>query len=193
MADINALVQRWQAGDEKAAEALYNRFRERTFHLALGLLGDPADAEETAQEALAYALLNIKRYDPQRASFATWLHTITVSRCRDRQRRRRLITLPFDILLRRGSEAADPSPGPEHRAMQSEARSQVWEAVQELSPALREAIVLRYWAGHTFQEIADILGCPLRTAQSRVRLAFQKLRSVLTREQSNGLEEEQIL
>jgi RNA polymerase sigma-70 factor (ECF subfamily) len=192
MADIDVLVQRWQAGDEKAAEALYNRYRERTFHLALGLLGDPADAEETAQEALTYALLNIKRYDPRRAGFATWLHTITVSRCRDRQRRRRLITLPFDTLPVRGSDLADPSPGPEHRAMQSEKRSQVWEAVQDLSPALREAIVLRYWAGHTFQEIAVILGCPLRTAQSRVRLAFQKLQGVLAQEQLNGLKEEQV-
>lgn len=192
MADIGVLVQRWQAGDEKAAEALYNRYRERTFHLALGLLGDPADAEETAQEALAYALLNIKRYDPRRAGFATWLHTITVSRCRDRQRRRRLITLSLNTLLSRGSDLADPSPGPEYRAMQSETRSQVWEAVQELSPVLREAIVLRSWGGHTFQEIADILGCPLRTAQSRVRLAFQKLQAVLAQEQLNGLKEEQV-
>ena len=76
--------------------------------------------------------------------------------------------------------------------MQSEVRSQVWGAVQELSPALREAMVLRYWGGHTFQEIADILGCPLRTVQSRVRLAFQKLKPVLTQEQLNGLKEEQV-
>jgi DNA-directed RNA polymerase specialized sigma24 family protein len=48
--------------------------------------------------------------------------------------------------------------------------------VQALSPQLREAILLRYWAGHTYQEMADILGCPLRTAQSRVRLAYQRLR-----------------
>jgi RNA polymerase sigma-70 factor (ECF subfamily) len=192
MADVNALVQRWQAGDERAAEALYVHYRERTFHLALGLLGDTADAEETAQEALTYALLNIRRYDPQRASFATWLHTITVSRCRDRQRRLRFPTLSLHTWLRRGSDPADPSPGPEYRAMQSEARSQVWEAVQELSPALREAIVLRYWGGHTFQEMADILGCPLRTAQSRVRLAFQELRAVLTQEQLSSLNEEKV-
>jgi len=44
---------------------------------------------------------------------------------------------------------------------------------------LREAILLRYWAGHTYQEMADILGCPLRTAQSRVRLAYKQLRVVL--------------
>ena len=46
MADIGAFIQRWQAGDERAAEAIYNQYRESTFRLAFGLLGNPADAEE---------------------------------------------------------------------------------------------------------------------------------------------------
>jgi len=51
--------------------------------------------------------------------------------------------------------------------------------VQELTPPLREAIILRHWGGHTYQEIADIVGCPIRTAQSRVRLAYQRLEKKL--------------
>ena len=92
MTDINALIERWQGGDQRAAEVLYNHHRNQTFRLAYGLLGNQADAEEAAQDALTYALTNIRRYDSQRAGFGTWLHTITVSRCRDRQRaqRRRL-------------------------------------------------------------------------------------------------------
>ena len=58
MPDIDTLIQRWQDGDERAAEALYNHHRERVFRLAYGLLGDPADAEEAAQDALTYALVN---------------------------------------------------------------------------------------------------------------------------------------
>ena len=75
MLDISAFVQRWQDGDERAAEAIYNHFRESTFRLAYGLLGHRADAEETAQDALTYALTHITCYDPQRASFSTW-HSI---------------------------------------------------------------------------------------------------------------------
>jgi RNA polymerase sigma-70 factor (ECF subfamily) len=176
MLDISAFVQRWQEGDERAAEAIYNHFRESTFRLAYGLLGHPADAEETAQEALTYALTHISRYDPQRASFSTWLHTITVSRCRDRQRRRRLPSFSLTRWLQRGGNAPDPAPSPERHITWAETRSEVWAAVQDLSPQLREAILLRYWARHTYQEMADILGCPLRTAQSRVRLAYQRLR-----------------
>ena len=90
MPDIDALIQSWQTGDERAAETLFNQFREQVYRLAYGLLGEPAEAEEAAQDALSYALLNIRRFDPARASFTTWLYTITVSRCRNRYRRRRL-------------------------------------------------------------------------------------------------------
>ena len=179
MPDVSGLIRRWQAGDERAAEALYGHYRDSVFRLACGLLGDAADAEEVAQDALAYALVNIYRYDPRRASFATWLHTITVSRCRDRYRRRRLTSLSLATWLQRGGDVADSAPGPERHAVQAETRSRVWEAVQALSQPLREAVLLRYWAGHTYREMAEILGCPVPTAQSRVRLAYKRLRATL--------------
>ena len=179
MPDINALIQRWRAGDERAATALYNHHREATFRLAYGLLGNLSDAEEAAQDALAYALAHIDRYDAARASFTTWLHTITVSRCRDRQRRRRLPILSLDIWRQRGGDLATPSPTPERQTILRETHSDVWKAVQALTPLLREAILLRYWGGHTYREIGQITGCPLRTAQSRVRLAYERLRVAL--------------
>jgi RNA polymerase sigma-70 factor (ECF subfamily) len=184
MTDINALIERWQSGDQRAAEALYNYHREQTFRLAYGLLGNPADAEETAQDALTYALTNIRRYDPQRASFGTWLHTIAVSRCRDRLRRRRLPQFSLTAWLRGGGDAPDPAPSQEQQVVSAETHSEIWTAVQGLSPTLREAILLRYWAGHTYREMAEILNCPLPTAQSRVRLAYQHLRAALS---SGGL------
>jgi RNA polymerase sigma-70 factor (ECF subfamily) len=179
MTDPTALIQRWQAGDQRAAEALYYQHRESTFRLAYGLLGNAADAEESAQDALNYALTRINLFDPGRASFSTWLHTITVSRCRDRQRRRFLPRLSLARWRRRGGDAPDPALSPERQAEQAETRSEVWQAVQSLKPNYREAIVLRYWAGHTYQEMATILDCPLRTAQSRVRLAYSQLRTTL--------------
>jgi len=190
MPDVNALIQRWQAGDERAAQALYNHHRGSIFRLAYGLLGDPSDAEEVAQDALAYALTHINRYDAGRASFATWLHTITVSRCRDRQRRRRLPTLSLTAWLQRGGDFADPGPNPERQAILRETRSEVWEAVQALNPPLREAILLRYWAGHTYREMGEIMDCSLRTAQSRVRLAYQRLRAKLAPAEQPHLSEE---
>jgi RNA polymerase sigma-70 factor (ECF subfamily) len=179
MIAISALIERWQAGDERAAQALYDHFWDRAFWLAYGLLGDPDDAEEVAQDAMYYALANIARFDPGRAAFSTWLHTITVSRCRNRRRRKRFNWSSLTAWLRQGGDVPDPAPNQERRAVRTEAQSEVLEAVQDLNHPLREAILLRYWAGHTYREMADILGCPISTAQSRVRLAFQRLRTVL--------------
>ncbi len=190
MPDLSALIERWQGGDERAAEAIYNHHRESTFRLAYGLLGSAADAEEAAQEALTYTLTHINQFDPGRAGFSTWLHTITVSRCRDRQRRRWLPGFSLSQWLQKGGDAPDPAPSPERQAAQTETRREVWQAVQNLSPSLREAILLRYWADHTYQEMAVILNCPLRTAQSRVRLAFDKLRASLAPAELINFEDE---
>ncbi len=197
---IDIWIERWQDGDERAAEALYNHFRDVTFRLAYGLLGQSNDtdaasltflmAEEAAQDALTYALVNIDRYDPNRASFSTWLHTITVSRCRDRLRRKRLPRIPLSRWLGWGRDIPSERPGPEEQALRAETHSDVWEAVQSLSPPQREAIMLRYWAGHTYREIADIVGCPLPTAQSRVRLAYENLRIRLSSREVTSLERE---
>ncbi len=192
MPDTQTLIQRWQGGDERAAEALYNQQREATLRLAYGLLGDQADAEEAAQDALVYALTQIKHFDPSRASFTTWLHTITVSRCRNRHRRKSY-NAPSFAWQDLGDDLVDPTPTPEYSAGRSEMRNQIWQAIRSLKPPLREAILLRYWAGHTYREMAGILGCPVPTAQSRVRLAYEQLRTRLTPADLVDLEEEQAL
>ena len=180
MADVNALIQRWQQGDERAAEQLYNYHRDATYRLAYGLLGNREDAEEVAQDALTYALININRYDSNLSRFSTWLHTITVSRCRDKRRRKILPQFSLTVWLQRGQDIPDYGSSPEGAAATNETRGEVWQAVQQLKPPLREAVILRYWIGYTYREMAEILGCPLPTAQSRVRLAFNHLRGHLS-------------
>jgi len=180
MANLSALIKRWRGGDQRAAEAIYNQHRDAAFRLAYGLLGNHADAEEAAQDALGYALTHIDRFDPGRAGFTTWLHTITVSRCRDKRRRKRLPSLSLGRWLRRGGNTPDPALSPERHTVRTETRAEVWAAVQALKPKYREAIVLRYWSGHTYHEMADILNCPLRTAQSRVRQGYGQLRARLS-------------
>ena len=173
---LNAWIQRWQDGDERAVELIYNHFRDQTFRLAYGLLGLREDAEEAAQDALTYALVNIHKYDSNKASFSTWLHTITVSRCRDKRRRKLLPSFSLTAWMQRGQDLPDNGPGPELQTAVNETHSDLWQAVQTLQPRFREAIVLRYWAGHTYREMAEILGCPVPTVQSRVRLAYDKLK-----------------
>jgi RNA polymerase sigma-70 factor (ECF subfamily) len=174
------LIQPWlNNADERAAEALYQTHHKRIYRLAYALLGNADDAEVVMEDTMVYALTHIDRFDPERASFTTWLHTVTVSRCRDRQGRQRTPDTSLD------EQAADPEDAftltsePDKAAVVGEGRYKLWQALDQLDPKLREAIVLRYWCGHTYQEMAQILRCPLPAAQSRVRLAYEQLRKLL--------------
>ena len=179
MMNLESLIERWRTGDQRAAEAIYNQHREQTFRLAYGLLGNTEEAEEAAQDALTYALLHINDFDAKRSKFTTWLYMITTSRSRDIIRKRRFPTFSLTTWFRNRQGPPDSRPGPEQRATENETRNSVWDAVQDLSPALREATVLRHWGGLTYQEIAEITGCTMKTAQSRVRLAHQELARIL--------------
>ncbi len=179
MPNLENLIERWRTGDQRAAESLYNQHRERTFRLAYALLGNTEDAEEAAQDALSYALINIDRFDQTRSKFSTWLYMITVSRSRDLNRKRRRPTLSLSDWLSRRRSPSYADISLEQLMEKTELRSAVWDAVQNLSPMLREAIVLRHWGRHTYHEIGEIVGCPMKTAQSRVRLAHQKLAQTL--------------
>ena len=189
MSDIDRLIQRWQAGDDRAAEAIYNQYRGLTFGLAFALLGNSADAEEVTQDSLTYALTHIGRYDSQRARFSTWLHTITVSRCRNKRRRLHLSSLSLVAWLKKGGDISDPTPNPERQAIDGAIRDDVWQAIQTLKPAHKEAVVLRYWSGLTYQEMAEILGCSARAARSRLQASHKKLGPILAQNELFSLEE----
>ncbi len=186
------LIRRAQEGDERSARQIFEAYQLRTFRLALGLLGDPEDAEEVAQDALTYALLNIHRYDATLSSFSTWLHTITVSRARDKRRRKMLPSIPLAQWLGMGNQIRDHTAGPEARYLRREDEHGLTAALNQLSPKLREAIVLRFYADCTYKEMGEIMGCSLNTARSRLRLAIEKLRAALGDEQVRWLATETI-
>lgn len=186
------LIRRAQEGDERAARQLFDMYQLRTYRLALGLLGDSSDAEEVTQDALTYALLNIHRYKEELSSFSTWLHTITVSRARDKRRRKLLPSISITQWLGMGNQIQDYSPGPEAHFMRREVEGGLLSALSKLSPKLREAIVLRFYADCTYKEMGDIMGCSLNTARSRLRLAIEKLRAQLGEEQVRWLATETI-
>jgi RNA polymerase sigma-70 factor (ECF subfamily) len=178
-----ALIRRASSGDETALEALFRQHYPPTLRLALGLLNHEQDAEEVAQDALAYVLTHLDRYDPDQAAFATWLYTITVSRCRNKRRRKWLPTIGLTTWLERagGGRAShrDPGPGPEEKVERRQRDETLWSAVGQLSPKQREAIVLRYAAGLTYPQMSEVLGCSASTAQTRTWLGEQRLRDLL--------------
>lgn len=177
-----------RAGDQAGYACLYDLYAGGLYRLCYGLLLQREDAEDVAQEAFVYAFRNLHRYDPARAAFKTWLYTIAISRCRNHYHRSRKPTVDIGALIA-GQLAAPRSDMPEALHARQSAYEALERALAELKPALREAVVLRYAHGLTYREAAEIMGCPLKTAESRVRLAHDTLRNVLGGDGHGLLEE----
>lgn len=176
--ETDDIIARCLNGDQTGYSALYELYAPGVHRLCYSLLLNREDAEDVVQEAFVYAFKNLRRYDSNRAGFKTWLFTIAISRCRNMYRRNHSLLTELSQLL------ANTLPGPrserpETAHAEQSARAAVQAALASLSPRLREAIVLRYGHGLTYREMADIMDCPPKTAESRVRLAHEALRGTL--------------
>ncbi len=175
-----ALVDRCKGGDQTAYAELYEHYAAGLYRLAYSILLDVGDAEDVLQDAFIYAFRNLRNYNPDRGEFHTWMYTITVSRCRNMRRRRILPTIDLGQLLLLGLEPSGPrQEAPEAALARHDIQTALSAALRTLSPRLREAVALRYGQGLTFREMADVLGCPQKTAESRIRLAHDALSSAL--------------
>jgi len=167
------LVARFQRGDEDAFDELVERHRRRVYSL-VARLASPAEADDLAQEVFIAAYRTLPHFRGESA-FSTWLYRICVHVCSHHLRKRRLDTTGLD------EQQADDYRGhdPEQSAMSSELQSRVREAIGQLPYKLRLVVVLRDLHGLNYEEIAQVVGCPIGTVRSRLHYATQKLETVL--------------
>ncbi len=175
---MEGIIQRCLSGEQLAYAALYDQFAPGIYRLCYSLLLNREDAEDVVQETFVYAFKNLHRFDPALASLKTWLYTIATCRCRNLYRRNRRSVLNIGELLHQ-VPLAPRSEHPEAALARQSVREAVETALHALNPRLREAVVLRYGHGLTFREIAEVMDCPQKTAESRVRLAHDALRGRL--------------
>lgn len=176
--NIDQWIDEALQGKQSAYGQLYDFFAAGLYRLCYSLVLNKQDAEDVLQESFVYAFKNLRRFDSSKASFKTWLYTIAVSRCRNTYRRKQFVMIDFSQLL----QLQLPAPRietPEAAMTQRESVEAIQEALVELSPILREAVVLRYGQGLSYREMAEIMDVPQKTAESRVRLAHEKLKDVL--------------
>jgi len=177
-----ALIARCLSGEEAAYIALYELHSGMVYRLAYSLLQNQQDAEEVLQDSFEYAFRRLDRFDARKSAFKTWLYRITVSRCRNKRRRKWLpsFSLNGDESPDYEQRRSDHEPLPDERAMLNEQQRAVWDAVRDLSPKLREVAILRYYGGLAYGEIGEVLEIPPKTAESRMRLAHKALRERLS-------------
>jgi RNA polymerase sigma-70 factor (ECF subfamily) len=174
------LVARAREGDARAFEELVRRHLRSAHAVALGVLGNPADAEDVCQDAFLAALDKLDECrDPKR--FAAWLMRIV---------RNRALNVRESRALRQGEPleqeaVAEAGDDPGWRAEQSELRGRLLAALGRLPPSQREVVLLHDLEGWRHREIADLLG----TSEGAVRVRLVEARKRLRMELGNSGDE----
>src|SRR5258708_3878272 len=174
------LIRAGQRGDEQAVETLFRRYHRPLFQTALRVLGNTEDAEDALQDGLLSAYRNLKRFEG-RAQFATWLTRIVINAALMRRRSAKarpavsLDETPHEDEVPASERFADDAPNPEQVYASTEIREIISENLDELSPLLRTAFVLREVQGYSTGEAAKKLGVTENTLKARLWRARHQL------------------
>jgi RNA polymerase sigma-70 factor (ECF subfamily) len=174
------LVARSRTGDAESFNELISRWERPIYALAYRVIGREEDARDVTQETFLRAFRGLAAFKGQ-AKFSSWLYRIALNLCRDwirRKKRSPMATLPEDIELEDLASDTGPTETVEDLVSRRELSELVEAAMARLPEEQRTAIILKEYHGMTFQEIADLQGCPLSTVKTRL---YQGL-SVLRRE-----------
>jgi RNA polymerase sigma-70 factor, ECF subfamily len=181
------LVARSTGGDLDSFNQLVLRWERPIYALAYRVIGREDDARDVAQEAFLRAFRGLGGFKGE-AKFSSWLYRITLNLCRDwmrRQRRAPVSQAPEGIDIIELAGEGEPSESVEDLV----ARRQLGRAVGQIMALLpedqRTAIILKEYHGLTFQEIADMLECPLSTVKTRL---YQGLTVLRRRLQEAGID-----
>ena len=172
------------AGDAHAFAQLYDRYDSPCFQFIRRMLGADADAaEDLHQETWIAVSRGARAFDPQKASFRTWLFTIARRKVLDHFRRQKVVPLSS------GDDAAamlvhDPGPTPAQQVESRELAQRLASAVEALPPDQRSAFVMFAGAGLSLEEIGQVTGVAAETVKSRLRYARARLRQALAGERS---------
>jgi RNA polymerase sigma-70 factor, ECF subfamily len=172
------LVARTVAGDADSFNQLIKRWERPIYALAYRTIGRDEDARDVCQETFLRAFRALPGFKGQ-AKFSSWLYRIALNLCRDwirRQRRTPVVSAPdgVDIVELAGEQG--PIESIEDLVARSQLTRTVGEAMRLLPEEQRTAIILKEYHGLTFQEIADLQGCPLSTVKTRLYQGLSVLR-----------------
>ncbi len=188
------LIRKGLRGDEEALETLFTRHKRTLFQTALRLLGNAEDAEDALQDGLLSAYRNLKRFEG-RSQFSTWLTRIVINAALMRRRSKKVRTAmsldepPREDELPPSERFADDGPTPEQTYQRTELRRLIGENLDELSPLLRTAFILREVEGFSTGEAASQLGVTENTLKARLWRARQQLASRLSKHMRRDYEE----
>ncbi|MFD5831825.1 sigma-70 family RNA polymerase sigma factor [Lentzea sp. NPDC060358] len=176
-ADAEGLLLRVARGDEAAFGQLYDAVSGSVFGLVRRVLRDQAQSEEVFQEVMLEVWRTASRFDPERGKAMTWILTMTHRRAVDRVRSAQAsadrdgrvaaleVGTPFDEVVEQVAERLE--------------QRKVRRCLRSLTELQRESVLMAYYQGYTYPEVASLLGVPLGTVKTRMRDGLIRLRDCL--------------
>jgi RNA polymerase sigma factor (sigma-70 family) len=189
---LHRLVYACMQGNSAAWQQLVVSQHRRVYGICYRFTGSPTDAEDLTQDVFLKVYRNLPGFDPEKGAFTTWLTTLTRNLLVDHFRRTRQdrSTDSLDETARDDGEGptmadrlADARPGQLQHVAQMELRARVQHALKQLSPELREAVILRDLQDMDYKEIAAVLHVPEGTVKSRISRGRAELARTLGRKE----------
>ncbi|MDR3762592.1 MAG: sigma-70 family RNA polymerase sigma factor [Acidobacteriota bacterium] len=194
---VAQLVRRCAQGDAAAWEELVQRFHRRVYNICYRFAGSADDAQDLTQEVFLKVYRTVASFDGDKASFSTWMTTVTRNLLVDHFRKTRNDRSTDSIDAPLGGEDEGPtladrlaSDGRENPHLSVEARERremVQGALSQISPDLREAVILRDLQDMDYREIAQVLRVPEGTVKSRINRGRAELARLLQRTYKQAL------
>ncbi len=187
---LHQLVFACMRGESAAWQQLVASQHRRVYGICYRFTGSPTDAEDLTQDVFLKVYRNLQGFDSEKGTFTTWLTTLTRNLLVDHFRRTRQdrSTDSLDESAREDGDGptladrlADTRPGQMQRVAQMELRARIQHALKQLSPELREAVILRDLQDMDYKEIAAVLHVPEGTVKSRISRGRGELARMLGR------------
>lgn len=172
------LVERAQNGDQEAYRRLVEDNQRKVYGFALRYTNRHEDADEIAQETFIRAHRGLNTFRG-RSSFRTWLYRIAVNCCHNHKRKEKRTAADEEIEEIGASLTDRKNPSPLRRAMDTQTRSMIDEALDKLSKQQRAVFVMKYLQHHSVAEISEALGCAQGTVKKQLFRAVGRMRENL--------------
>jgi RNA polymerase sigma-70 factor (ECF subfamily) len=169
------LTEKWQHGDVDAFETLYRQYEKQVFRTAYLITGSKEAAEDALQEVFVSVWRSRHTYDPKKGKLTTWLHRITVNQCSREKARKSPAAVSLE---ERGVDVPEMkhSYQLEDVLINKMEYDRLLKAMDKLDTKHRSVVVLRYFNGLSYQEIAEAQEIPLGTVKSRLNQSLRYLK-----------------
>jgi RNA polymerase sigma-70 factor (ECF subfamily) len=170
--DDGELIHRWRAGDPAAFDDLVRRWQQPVARFLVRILGAAAPVSDLSQDVFLRVYLSRDRYREE-GTFSAWIYRIALNIARDHSRRQARRPIPLREEVAIVSETGNRS------GQQWEIQEAVEMALAQLTPTLREVLVLRHYEDMNFEDMARLLCVPASTLKSRFAVALKKMHALM--------------